>query len=104
VNTEELRRLLSEATPGPWHQSTSGWFVDCADGGIVSDLHGKKQRAIANGALIAAAVNALPRYLDLADAVREWRATWEVIDDATAAVEMRRVAREKMFAALDALD
>jgi hypothetical protein len=44
------------------------------------------------------------RLVTLADAVREWRASWEVIDDATAAVERRRVARERMFAALNALD
>jgi hypothetical protein len=74
---------------------------------IVNDEHGRRvlrDNEPITLEQVVAAVNTLPRYIALADAVREWRASWEVIDDAAAAVEMRRVARERMFAALNALD
>ena len=97
----ELRRLLDEATPGPWRQGHPR-----SDDTYAGETHVAEtwHRVTQDAALIVAAVNALPRYLDLAEAVRDWRAAWKVIDDTAAGVERRRVVRERMFAALDALD
>jgi hypothetical protein len=93
VNVTDLRRLLSEATPGPWKgNQTVIWRAGnpqldediAANKGsagpiIASELHGKSaawvgstfgERPVrgANSALIVAAVNALPDLLAVVDA------------------------------------
>jgi hypothetical protein len=67
--TNELRKLLASASPGPWAVSDCGeWVV--ADNGQATickmpwwpmELQTEKD---ANAALVAAAVNALPELLD----------------------------------------
>lgn len=92
---DELRRLHEQATQPPW----------AVDG--IGDVHGNHRRydwatLIAethhngDGALIAAARNALPALLALADAARAWR-------DAKTGREARE-AGERILAALEALD
>lgn len=44
----------------------------------------------------------LRRLREIEAAARAWRETWAILDDAAAAVERRRRARERLFAALDA--
>jgi hypothetical protein len=50
----------------------------------------------------AKALRELRRLREIEDAARAWRAAWERLDDSAAAVERRRTARERLFAALDA--
>lgn len=85
--TEELRRLLAEATPGPWRECKANEDRGGCSCGLVWSLSidapvastadddsagidlGQRQYH-ANAALIAAAVNALPGLLDVVDAAR----------------------------------
>lgn len=69
INRDELRRLLAEATPGPWVAEVSG-----PTGPVVMDAQSVSAldhvakcphyRGSADSELIAAAVNALPDLLD----------------------------------------
>jgi hypothetical protein len=62
--TTELRRLLAEATPGPWVEWSDMIRAPNADDRMVCEsVYG------ADRALIAAAVNALPGYLAFVDEV-----------------------------------
>ena len=70
----ELRRLLAEATPGPWRiakKDTGRRVVGC-DGKTAACATGK-DRIVGkhNAELIAAAVNSLPDLLDERDKLRE---------------------------------
>ena len=80
----ELRRLLAEATPGPWHRGTTRTYgiysadADPEDQRTVatvphwdgsSHLTPIDSRGDADAALIVAAVNALPDLLDRIDAL-----------------------------------
>ena len=68
---DELRRLLAEATPGPWF--TYEWDV------WASDAHGEEFVVYSNphtkpdADLIVAAVNALPALLRVAEAAQHQR-------------------------------
>lgn len=74
----ELRRLLGEATPGPWAISEigSGFEIESSDGLFVAQAFQTKpirsaidhQERRANAALIVAAVNALPALLERLEA------------------------------------
>jgi hypothetical protein len=97
MTTDELRRLLDEATPRPWGQSVSGWYIDAAGGVAIADVHGISDQALSNAALIAAAVNALPALLAVVEAAQEFRDEYAGYDDGAE-------ARRKLFDALDALD
>ena len=70
---DELARLLAEATPGPWKQDSSLVYA----GGFHGDCFDTEQwcASDADAALIAAAVNALPKLLRLA------RAAGAVVED-----------------------
>jgi hypothetical protein len=70
-----LRALLAAATPGPWTQrvSSTGEPLDRVDAGedhIACCDGGHYTRGVANAALAAAAVTALPGLLDERDALR----------------------------------
>ena len=72
INIPELRRLLAEATPGPWNDTgikrddgLLGWVITGDDGNDVCQTI--ETYKTTNAALIAAAVNALPALLDAAD-------------------------------------
>lgn len=71
TDTTELRRLLAEATPGPWsveeYPDMPGSFYVKAG---VFGLH-------ENAALIVAARNALPALLDENDRLREALTNWK---------------------------
>lgn len=45
-----------------------------------------------------------PALVEVACAAAEWRATWSMRGDHVGAVERRRAARERLFAALDRLE
>jgi hypothetical protein len=84
VDTKELRRLLAEATPGPWSRTKSGdahWLREVRDengGGIAFCGHGDVTRAHSDSLLIMSAINALPELLDELDALRKTVAAREV--------------------------
>jgi hypothetical protein len=80
TDPNELRRLLAEATPGPWE-----WWTSCSwrrlsqaggpDGGVLcpmvaSDGHPDLSVSEEDRALIVAAVNSLPELLDTLDRLR----------------------------------
>ena len=110
MTTEELRRLLDAATPGPWHaRDTDDWkcpiafYVSTIPGsGMQHDgQRGRRDVAYvaasdANTDLIAAAVNALHALLAVVEAAHDWRNAYESNDPSNAAFEA-------MNAALDAL-
>jgi hypothetical protein len=73
---ERLRALLAEATPGPWAWTETGGpfaLVMGPDGDELVHVRmnlGLGSNPDRDAALIAAAVNALPLYLELEDAAR----------------------------------
>ena len=77
-DVSRLRELLAEGTPGSW--------VDRGKGGIGDRIlrpcvHGSTAPVPANdAALICAAVNALPKLLDVVEAAREWRDAEDALD------------------------
>jgi hypothetical protein len=73
VTTDELRRLLAEATPRPWtHRPNQNPYRIVVFGGRKAYEAGYTTSDIeaADAALIAAAVNALPGLLDVVEATR----------------------------------
>ena len=95
MTTEELRRLLDAAAPGPWGQSVSGWYIDAADGVAIADVHGISDQALSNAALIATAVNALPALLAVAEAAEHWRNAYESNDPSNESFELMCAALDK---------
>ena len=95
MTTEELRRLLSEATPGPWHINKDSLedLVCSPSGTLIAET---QLRIPDDAALIAAAVNALPALLAVVEAAHDWRNAYESNDPSDKAFEA-------MNAALDAL-
>ena len=76
INIPELRRLLAEATPGPWNDTgikrddgLLGWVITGDDGNDVCQTI--ETYKTTNASLIAAAVNALPALLDERERLRE---------------------------------
>jgi hypothetical protein len=70
MTTEELRRLLSEATPGPWHIGKDSLedLVCSPSGALIAETG---LRIPEDATLIAAAVNALPALLAVVEAAQE---------------------------------
>jgi hypothetical protein len=71
--SDELRRLLAEATPGPWRTFDMPWGTT---GGTATAIKGRDDEQVClavptDAALIVAAVNALPGLLDEREALRE---------------------------------
>ena len=64
----ELRKLLVEATSRPWWVENGALGTLISDGDAIAECYDD-----ADAALIVAAVNALPKLLDLADAVRDFK-------------------------------
>jgi hypothetical protein len=77
---ERLRALLAEATPGPWAWTETGGpfaLVMGPDGDELVHVRmnlGLGSNPDRDAALIAAAVNALPALLDVAEAARDYLA------------------------------
>ena len=83
MTADELRRLLAEATPGPWRQTGTKarphWYVTSDIALVHGNLPPTRedyapetiQRWIADAALIVAAVNVLPAHLDVIKAARD---------------------------------
>ena len=72
IDRDELRRLLDEATPGPW--VAEGSQVWGPDGGLVAAVREHSTLVDRPDALIiAAAVNALPALLDAAELLADVR-------------------------------
>ena len=69
INATKLRRLLAEATPGPWKQE--GVRVSAPNVLSVCMCNASGQDPLANSTLIAAAVNALPDLLAERERLRE---------------------------------
>jgi hypothetical protein len=69
VTTDELRRLLAEATPRPWHTPGISMRPYTIYGPDDDDIARAWEPADAE--IAVAAVNALPGLLDVADAARE---------------------------------
>lgn len=78
TKTETLRRLLGEATKGPWEAEDivdQGWTVTAAEGALVAvlgtdDLECDAKLKV-DARLTAAAVTSLPALLDVAEAARK---------------------------------
>ena len=73
----ELRRLLSEGTPGPW--AAGAETVQDSDHCAVASCWlthegDHKDRSEQNARLIVAAINALPALLDVVEAAERWTA------------------------------
>lgn len=68
VDTAELRRLLAEATPGPWRTEVGGqvwsWVRPNGRRFVATTRYRTHPEDAPNAALIVAAVNALPGLLD----------------------------------------
>ncbi len=119
--SDELRRLLTEATPGPWTKTTFGnastaraagvmasyaYATSRAAGVPMTDLTvidgPTKLRAVGftgngphspeNAALIVAAVNALPALLDVVEAAAEWAADDDAGCECSLCMALRRLA------------
>jgi len=103
MNTTELRRMLAEATPGPWVSLAEEFndyygVVSVAGSGVVEICREPEHdERIADMALIAATVNALPALLAVVEAAEHWRNAYESNDPSNESFEL-------MCAALDALD
>jgi hypothetical protein len=95
VTTEELRRLLDAATPGPWHIHKDNLedLVCSPSGTLIAET---QLRIPEDAALIIAAVNALPALLAVVEAAHDWRNAYESNDPSNDTFEA-------MNAALDAL-
>jgi len=95
MTTEELRRMLAEATPGPWHTGSMGSCdrIYSQDGDLIAETW---ESTLEDAALITAAINALPALLAVAEAAHDWRNAYESNDPSDKAFEA-------MNAALDAL-
>jgi hypothetical protein len=70
----ELRRLMAEATPGPWSIGLNGEVYrridgSCTDADIIAQFYDNpgEEEGVANGDLCISAVNALPALLDAAE-------------------------------------
>lgn len=100
MKIEELRRLEKAATPVPWVYYSTG-FVDgpLGSGHICQTWNKDFLNAEANGDLIAAARNALPKLLDVARAAKE---LIEANYQSDLTINLRAHAR--LSAALDALE
>ena len=115
--TEELRRVLAAATPGPWHTELETqargkpWRVVASARSIICRVGRDDMPYVpADAELIAAAVNALPALLAVADAARELEEATialELTDERSnainAAYHREHAARAALWAALDAL-
>jgi hypothetical protein len=81
VDVAELRRLLAGATPGPWRSRSRAHENDIVIGSelmpVIAELRSRETSAMlrtpADGALIAAAANALPELLDVVEAAQAVR-------------------------------
>jgi len=104
MNTTELRRLLSQATPGPWEVLRDNpechllavLMEEEEDGETPSYVALADVETRTNAALIAAAVNALPALIAAVEAAEHWRNAYESNDPSNESFEL-------MCAALDAL-
>ena len=112
---EELRRVLAAATPGPWSVVTEEESLLVVQPGADTYICDVGTRFIpdsqADAALIAAAVNAAPALLAVADAARELQAATIALDLAderpssiNAAYHREYAARAALWAALEALE
>lgn len=100
MNIKELRRLERAATPGPWETTTWDGLLYVASvqqlqGSYVCELGIGSDGAERDAALIAAARNALPALLRVAEAARELAAgpestAWDELYAAIAALEATR--------------
>jgi hypothetical protein len=95
MTIEELRRLLAEATPGPWHIHKDNLedLVCSPSGTLIAET---QLRIPEDAALIVAAVNVLPALLAAVEAAHDWRNAYESNDPSNESFEL-------MCAALDAL-
>ena len=112
---EELRRVLAAATPGPWSVVTEEESLLVVQPGADTYICDVGTRFIpdsqADAALIAAAVNAAPALLAVADAARELEEATialELTDERSnainAAYHREHAARTALWAALEALE
>ena len=116
--TEELRRVLAAATPGPWHTELETqargkpWRVVASARSIICRVGRDDMPYVpADAALIAAAVNAAPALLAVADAARELEAATIALDaydgpsfsDISDPLARDDAARAALWAALAAL-
>jgi hypothetical protein len=101
----DLRALLEAAAPGEWksrfhEDSPAGWWVYTDGIDPLADL-GDADSAERDAALIVAAVNSLPRLLDVVEAARDVDACYAVNGYLTVAVAEKL---QDSLAALSALD
>lgn len=73
IDIQRLRELLATATPGPWWLSASRVAVISADSVLVCSVNRITPQTDLE--LIAAAVNALPQLLAIAEAATAWGQT-----------------------------
>jgi hypothetical protein len=73
---DELEKLLAEATQGEWYRSNNMDYVVGEDGPIAEcePIEGYFRKHVANGALIVAAINALPGLIESARRVERLEA------------------------------
>jgi hypothetical protein len=75
---EQARKLLAEATPGPWHSDQTGRLFGDAGGGEYEHLIRRDRvHCRSNAALIVAAVNEYAALLDGMEALKRMVDRWE---------------------------
>ncbi len=107
LDIQRLRDLLAEATPGPWEASFDGYMIGNsvsvkmtgANGEHITNRLVLSEQSRGDTALVAAAVNALPQLLAIADAAIALRyATWADMDG----THVREALLREFVAAVDA--
>ena len=109
MNLEDLKRLEQVATPPPWCVAPGSFnTLVLSPGKVTIASLGWNTRQVdrMHAAYIAAARNALPTLLRVAEAAREWeRVTTEHVNGtADEVIAARRAARAELRAALAALE
>lgn len=68
MNIQELRRMEKEGTPRPWYSTEFGIGTKHNSGNVAGDYEQGQCCSHADGELLCAARNALPKLLDIAEA------------------------------------
>jgi hypothetical protein len=98
VNLDELRELVSEASPGPWDadndEGYSQWKVRANDGEGYLVVVGDSAKTDANARMVEAALNAMPALLAELQAARDLRSAVDSLTSVMPVIRSHRLYNE----------